>query len=132
MAFVEWDESCSVGISLIDKQHQRLFELINNFHEATTNLDAILQDLLSYVDFHFKTEEKFFKEFGYEYTEEHKKEHKYYEDKVAELYRQYTENKTKEKEVGLILEEFIKDWIMHHIKISDKRYAQCFLEHGLR
>lgn len=131
MAFIEWDQSCSVGVQLIDNQHKRLFALINDFHEAKTNLDEVLQDLLSYVDFHFKTEERYFDEFHYEKTEEHKQQHKFYEDKIKELYARCLQEKIDEGKISAEIEGFIKDWIVHHIKISDKEYSECFHQHGL-
>lgn len=131
MAFIEWDESCSVGVHVIDKQHQRLFQLINDFHDATTNLDAMIHDLFAYIDFHFTTEEKYFEDFEYKDTEHHKKEHQFYRDRIRELYQQSLERKKNEQEIGEELETFIKDWIVHHIKISDKKYTECFREHGL-
>ena len=131
MAFAEWDESCSVGVQLIDNQHKRLFALINDFHEAKTNLDQVLQDLLSYIDFHFKTEEKYFHEFGYEKTDEHTKEHQFYEDKIKEIYKRCLQEKVDEGKISAEIEGFIKDWIVHHIKVSDKEYTECFHKHGL-
>ncbi len=130
MVFIEWDQSYSVGVKLIDSQHKRLFALINDFHEAKTNLDQVLQDLLSYIDFHFRTEEKFFHEFGYEKIEEHSKMHKFYEDKIREIYKRCLQEKVDEGKISLEIEDFIRDWIIHHIKVSDKEYTECFHKHG--
>lgn len=138
MAFIEWDQSCSVGVKLIDGQHQKLFTLINNFYDVVNGkgkenlapVDSALQDLLSYVDFHFKTEEKYFSDFGYEKTEEHKKQHEFYEGKIKDINERYQNNKN-EKEISEEIIAFIKDWILSHIKISDKEYRKCFNEHGL-
>lgn len=131
MAFIDWDQSYSVGVELIDHQHQRLFVLINNFHAAKTNLEQVLQDLLSYVDFHFKTEERYFDQFGYEKTTEHRTQHKFYEDKIKELYARCMQEKIDEDKISVEMEGFIRDWIAQHIKISDKDYSHCFIEHGL-
>ena len=138
MAFINWDSLYSVGVKLIDSQHQKLFSLINNFYDATTGIskenlapiDSALQDLFSYVDFHFKTEEKYFEEFSYEKTQEHKKQHKFYEDKIKDLNEKYQKEK-KDEEISEEIISFIKDWILNHIKISDKEYGKCFNEHGL-
>lgn len=131
MAFIEWDQTCSVGVHLIDNQHKRLFALINDFHEAKTNIDQTLQNLLSYVDFHFKTEERYFDKFHYDKTEEHRQQHNFYERKIKELYKQCLVEKANEGKISVEMEGFIKDWIVHHIKIEDKKYGKCFNEHGL-
>lgn len=131
MSFIEWDQSYSVSIKLIDNQHKKLFALINDFHDTKTNLDEVLQDLLSYIDFHFKTEEKYFDKFHYEKEESHKKQHKFYEDKIRELYSRCMLEKIDESKISTETEGFIKDWIVNHIKVSDKEYTNCFQQHGL-
>lgn len=138
MAFIDWNNSYSVGVKIIDGQHQKLFSLINDFYDATTGtsrknlapVDSVLLDLLSYVGFHFKTEEKYFEEFGYEKTQEHKNQHEFYENKIKNLNEKY-QKKKKEEEISEEIISFIKDWILNHIKISDKEYRKCFNEHGL-
>ena len=34
MAFFEWDDSFSVGVAELNRQHQRLIDLINELYEA--------------------------------------------------------------------------------------------------
>ena len=35
MAFVEWsDEKYAIGVARVDEQHRRLFELLNELHDA--------------------------------------------------------------------------------------------------
>ena len=131
MAFIEWDPSYSVGVHLIDDQHKQLFGFINAFHDDKENLKHTLEDLLSYVDFHFKTEEEYFKNFGYENQEEHRAQHKFYEEEIKDLYKKYLLEKQSEGRISKEMQEFIKDWITRHIKISDKQYQECFNKHGL-
>lgn len=131
MAFIDWDQTYSVGVEIIDNQHKRLFELINDFHSAKTNLDQAIQDLLSYVDFHFKTEERYFDKFGYEKTVEHRQQHKFYEERIGALYARCLKEKIDEGKISAEIEGFVKDWISQHIHISDKEYSKCFHEHGL-
>ena len=131
MAFAEWDQSFSVGVKLIDDQHKELFGFINAFHEDRANLKHTLEDLLSYIDFHFKTEERYFKDFGYENQEEHMAQHKFYEEKIGEIYKKFLLEKESEAKLSQDVDVFIKDWITHHIKESDKKYQQCFNRRGL-
>lgn len=135
MAFIEWTQSYSVGIKMIDAQHKKLFSLINDFHDAKERgendfniLDRLFLGLKAYVDFHFKTEEGYFDEFHYELTEEHTRQHKFYADKIDDFYEKFSE---KGEPVTDDLMDFLKDWISSHIKIIDKKYQKCFNEHGL-
>lgn len=136
MAYFEWDQSYSVGVKLIDGQHKKLFGLISDLYvaldknagEKTAPIENIILDLAAYVDFHFSTEEKYFKEFGFEKKESHTEEHHFYERKIAEFKDKYKE---KGDEVGEEMMAFLKDWISGHIKIKDKEYTKCFNENGL-
>jgi len=136
MDFIIWDQSFSVGVKLIDEQHKKLFGMINKLHKTVKNINSweaeplenIILDLAAYVDFHFKTEEKYFAEFGYEKTEEHTAQHNFYEEKVRDFKRQYDE---RGEIVGGEVLVFLEDWIKGHIKVKDKEYTKCFNEHGL-
>ena len=136
MAFFEWDQNYSVGVKLIDGQHKKLFGLISDLYSALdktangkeTPVENIILDLAAYVEFHFGTEEKYFREFGYEKSESHTKEHHFYERKITEFKGKYKE---KGDEVVGEMIVFLKDWISGHIKIKDKEYSKCFNEHGL-
>lgn len=138
MDFIKWDESFSVGVRIIDAQHQKLFSLINNLHnnikrtdsEEPEPLENIILELAAYVDFHFHFEEKYFEEFNYEKTEDHKKQHKFYEDKIKEFNEKYNKGEG-EGEVEEEILAFLEDWIKTHIKIKDREYTKCFNEHGL-
>lgn len=136
MDFITWDESFSVGVKLIDAQHQKLFAMINKLHKEVKNisngefepLENIILQLAAYVDFHFRTEEKYFVKFDYERTDEHIRQHKMYEDKIREFNERY---KKGEEKLGDEILLFLEHWIMNHIKISDKDYTECFHDHGL-
>lgn len=136
MDFITWDQSFSVGVELIDGQHKKLFEIINKLHKTIKKTDVtetemlgnIIQDLAAYVDFHFKTEEKYFNKFGYEKTVEHTAQHNFYEERIKNFKEQYEE---KGESIGDDILVFLEEWIKGHIKIKDKEYTKCFNEHGL-
>ena len=136
MDFITWDQSFSVGVELIDGQHKKLFEIINKLHNTIKKTEGteiemlgnIIQDLAAYVEFHFKTEEKYFNEFGYEKTVEHTAQHNFYEEKIRNFNEQYEE---KGESIGEDILVFLEEWIKGHIKIKDKEYTRCFNEHGL-
>lgn len=133
--FITWDQSFSVDVKLIDAQHKKLFSILNKLYGVVNKaegeaepLENIILELAAYVDFHFKTEERYFEEFGCEDMEEHIRQHKFYEEKIREFNDKY---KKGEESVGAEIMNFLKDWISNHIKIKDKEYTGCFHEHGL-
>lgn len=131
MPLVEWDESFSVNINLIDRQHKKLFRLANEYHQALIDrkskfaLYKLLDGLAEYTAIHFSTEERLFAEFNFKDIEEHKREHQVILDKtnVAEV------------GVGIVDDEiskFLQIWLQGHIKGTDPKYIDCFLKNGLR
>lgn len=135
MALIEWDDSYSVNVNLIDRQHQKLFEYANKYQEAVQNdksegaLRKLLDDLAEYAIVHFNIEERYFTQFTYEGAEEHKHEHKILTAKIKDLY-----SKVK---AGVSIEEdevskFLKIWLETHIKGTDHKYIECFKKGGLR
>lgn len=134
MSLILWDESLGVNVKEIDTQHQKLIDLINELHDAMKGgkgkevLQEILNGLADYTVYHFNTEEKYFAEFHYDKSVEHKGQHKEFVEKVVEFKKKFEAD-----EVGLTIEimHFLKDWTVEHIKGSDKEFTKCFNEHGL-
>jgi hemerythrin-like metal-binding protein len=134
MALIEWDDSCSVGVKLIDEQHKILFAIINKLFAAMKDgqesslIGGILKELSDYVDFHFGEEERYFNEFGYGKKDEHIVLHKIYIDKIRSFLDSFAQD---DKFVSFKVLDFLEDWILGHIKIEDKKYSECFNQHGL-
>ena len=132
---IEWNDRLSVGSQEIDKQHKRLVDMINKLYasfkdgNAKDILSQILDDLYDYTDYHFETEEKYFRAFDFYDTENHLRQHKGFLKKVLEFKRDYKAGKvTAPYEVML----FLKDWLIKHIMGSDKKYVELFKKHGVR
>ncbi|MDE2030442.1 MAG: hemerythrin domain-containing protein, partial [Alphaproteobacteria bacterium] len=66
MPFMEWSDNFTVGVAEIDAEHKKLVALLNEVydaHEAGGGHDAVsrvLDELVQYVDYHFKHEEGLF------------------------------------------------------------------------
>lgn len=129
-----WDESYSVGVEEIDKQHQKMLEIINRLYgllakfDVAGELSGVINEIMEYADYHFSTEEKYFKDFNYEETEEHIRLHNEYRKKVNDFFSDY-----KKGSLALSFDvlDYLEDWWLGHIHNIDKRYTQCFHEHGL-
>mgnify|MGYP001214884161 CR=1 FL=1 len=135
MELLTWDESYSVNVNFIDGQHKKLFNLANGYSEALKNgeskaaLSRLLDSLAEYANVHFSTEERYFVQFNYLHSEEHKREHLIISKKIEEL-------KTKIK-VGIEIEQdevsnFLRIWLDGHVKGTDQKYIECFNKNGLR
>lgn len=132
---ITWSGLYSVGVEEIDDQHKRFFALIGELFQANdSGVDTetlppyLLKELAAYAEYHFATEEKYFDLYHYEHAEEHKSEHRMFKERVAEL---TTHHESGGADTIALLAEFMGDWLANHIAQSDKKYMQCFKEHGL-
>lgn len=134
MKFIEWTEKLSVHVKKIDKQHQKLFDIINSAHESIVikqnrkKLERALNDLIEFVRVHFSTEENYFKKCNYEYAEGHIHEHVKYIKKTIEFKIRFDN----QEDISEELLVFLKKWWLNHVKIYDQKYADNFKRCGLK
>jgi hemerythrin len=126
---VQWQASYSVGIKLIDKQHQELINMTNELFASCLMGDEaarrffkkVIQGAVDYINFHFSTEEKMFVLVNYPQAAAHKKEHETF---VAEVVKQVKDFEAGRKFVPNAFARFLKNWVLTHIVISDKKYSE--------
>lgn len=135
MDFIQWDESLSVKVNEIDEQHKQLIRLINELYNAKKEgrdkavLQQILDELFNYTFVHFTTEEKNFIRFRYPETEQHQRSHEGFVDKITEFKEAFYDGSAT---LSDDLFEFLKDWLINHIKGEDRKYIDFFQEKGLK
>ena len=124
-----------MNVAEIDRQHQKLIAMVNDLNDAMKigrgkeTLGDILNGLVTYTVTHFQTVEKHFGRFGYPETDQHKKEHTAFVEKVTDF-----QKKIESRNLFLSLEvmDFLSDWLKNHIMGSDKKYASFFNANGLK
>jgi hemerythrin len=135
MAFIEWNNSFSVGVSEIDLQHQKLVGIINDLHDAMLQgkgkavLEEIIRGLVDYAGAHFLTEETYFDQFRYPDAGSHKEEHSAFTQKVAEFKDGFDAGKLA---LSITVMDFLSSWLRNHIMVADKKYRPFFVERGLK
>lgn len=135
MALINWNESFSVKISDIDRQHQKLIDMINDLSEAMKDgrgkevQEKIIKGLLGYTISHFQNEQKYFKLYNYPDADAHIKEHDMFVQKVKDFQQGFKEGKLS---LSLDLMRFLSDWLRNHIQGTDKKYTEFFLAQGLK
>jgi hemerythrin len=121
---VSWTPDLSLGIEVIDQQHKRIVDYINQLHDAGLHKDResvrrVIEDLVDYTLSHFGFEEALMAEAGYRFLAPHKKVHELFVRRVDE-YRQRFEQG---EEVATELQGILVKWLMKHIKHEDKDYS---------
>jgi hemerythrin len=124
MKNIVWDESLSVGVEEIDEDHRRLVELFNLLSEAVDNkespdyIDALLVELITCTEWHFRHEERLMIRHGYDGMEDHKDEHIDLVDSVRDLQRRFYEARQTLTTDNV---EYLAEWLTGHIVGVDMR-----------
>lgn len=129
MEKVFWKKEYSVGSDYLDRQHQNLLLIVNDFNrsinknEGTKAAYSILNRLVQYVETHFRDEELLMKSarFPLDELNAHIKEHEELTENIFAL----CENWTSQKEESLPkISKFLVDWLMVHIMSTDMKYSK--------
>jgi len=125
---VTWQDNYALGMNEIDEQHKMLFDIMNRLWAAIVrNADSaavagILEDLERYTVLHFTEEETFMRSIDYPNFDEHVTYHRKFVQKIVEE----KALAQKGERVSLDLLHFLRDWLVNHILIEDKRYVAQF------
>lgn len=121
---MEWDRNLDLGIEVIDKQHMRIVDFINELHLAATTsdnelIDHVINELTSYTVSHFAFEEELFEKYDYHLKNAHKRVHKSFVDRITDYKKQHEDGKN----IALKLAGELQIWLASHIKNEDADYA---------
>jgi hemerythrin len=124
---IVWDDKFLVNNKTIDEQHQGLVDMINELikgcQRGTFAADVAfmktIRKAVEYAQTHFSTEEKYMQQVKYPDFAAHKKEHEIFVAEVVKQVKAFEENRNDPD----VLVCFLKDWLLNHIAVSDKKYA---------
>jgi hemerythrin len=132
---IEWDDNYSVNVSIIDEQHKKLIDIINKaitakrHNDRPEEISEILYDMTVYAYEHFKIEEAYMKKYEYPEYEFHKNEHTgFYIKTLVYNNREYKGD----NQITDDILEYLQQWLVGHIQITDKKYTDCFNKNGLK
>ena len=124
MAFLEWSRDLDTGIDIIDSQHKRIVEYINELHESQETLDRskvgeVIEELVDYTVSHFAFEESLMEKAEYPYLDPHKRVHGLFIKKVGSFVERFKAGEDVTEELLTMLQR----WLVNHIKNEDGDYA---------
>ena len=143
MAFVEWNDAYRTNIEEIDEQHQQLFDLLNELHEAMIRahsgrvatpfvgeqdtpasalselgtIQMVLGELLDYTVYHFAEEEQRMLVYGYPRYEPHRVAHEFFADKIRAFQRNFDGGRAVQ---AVDIVTFLAVWLERHILVADR------------
>jgi hemerythrin len=135
MALINWDNSLSVGVTESDDQHKVLIQYINDLNDAMKQgkgkeaVIDVINKLANYTATHFRNEEKYFVQFNYPLTDEHKSLHASFEKKIQDFKVDVQNGK-----LGTSIEvlNYLVSWLKGHILVEDRKYTSLFNSKGVK
>lgn len=125
-----WQDSLNTGIDIIDSQHQRIVEMINNLQVAQNAgsraaTAEVIDEMVDYTLSHFAFEEELMEEAGYPFCAAHKRVHEVFARRVSELRMRFQAG----EDVVDELRNMLSRWLFNHIRSDDKAYAEQVKQH---
>ncbi len=122
-----WQEGFNIGVDLIDREHQRLFKIINKlfaFQKEEKDSQWISQEGIKYFKGHamkhFEDEEEYMASIGYEGLEQHKRIHRGFRENTLPTLEQELEQTNYSQDA---LEHFLgvcAGWLIGHTLTEDQ------------
>ncbi len=135
MPFIQWTPEMSVGVPSLDKDHQRLIEILNHLslsireNKSKETLGEIIDNLVAYTLYHFKREEDLFLQTAYPDSAAHVKEHHELKRRIDELKAEHRFGASTELAAKVMA--FVTSWLMNHVIGTDKKFTEHFRAHGI-
>jgi len=124
-----WSDGFSIGLEVVDDQHRKLVELLNQLAQYHTSKAAddkllhVFDELVSYTAYHFGTEESLMEEVGVseKHATAHRKAHKKFVEQAVAARRDAA---TAPREVTGEVLAFLTNWLIQHILGMDRRLGE--------
>lgn len=126
MTYFKWNNYLSVGDPVLDSDHRRIIQLLDELHDAMEQgnshdiLERVLDDLFTYTRGHFKREEELMQNIHYADLPAHKAEHQKLMLTVIDLQKRL---RLGEACLNLTVITFLFDWVFNHIMTVDKKLS---------
>ena len=137
---VKWEERFALGSHLIDNQHKRLIQNINNLSKAielgrpSMEVVKILEYLDDYSQSHFAKEEELMRTYKYREYKFHKKEHMKFKKDLQELKNLFSNKLSKNPnslETAKSLQYELWVYFKEHLSVIDASLASFLKRKGV-
>jgi len=139
MLWVKWGDEYLTGILVIDEQHEKLVNMINDFGakmlegQGEKEVMHLFQKMAEYVDYHFGTEEKLMDKYAYPNKAEHCAQHHEFIGNLASYILEHNQGK---RLLSLEVHKYLRDWLVDHIldhtTKADRQLAKYLLQEGYK
>lgn len=123
---IVWSQEYELGIVVIDRQHRRIVDLINDLDrlvglpDARQGVERVLYDLVDYTESHFDFEEALMERAGYPELDGHHHLHRQFTFHLEALRQRHLAG----EDVVEPLLRMLEKWLLNHILEEDLAYTE--------
>jgi len=134
METIKWNDTLSVGVSEMDKQHQKLVDMVNKLIEEQkaltdpTTIGSLLTEMTDYALEHFRAEEYLMSEYGYEEKDLQVAQHA---DFIVTTQGFLAATDVGPNILSKALLDYLSGWLVKHILEEDMKYKSFFQAKGI-
>ncbi len=135
MPLMDWSDGLSVGVQMVDTDHKRLVQLVNQLYDAVTAghgkdaLGKVLDGLIDYTKTHFAREEAEMARTHYPDGPAHVRQHRDFAKKVLDVQAQFKAGN--QAVLSLQVMSFLRDWLLQHIQGTDRQMGAWLQQHPM-
>lgn len=131
IAYIKWEPFNSVHVEILDEQHRKLFDIVNDLIDeiemGSDRLLPVINELVGFLAIHFRHEEIVMTESGYPDILKHVKEHQRFTDKAEEFFQEY---KHGDFDLEYKWITYLKAWVYDHTTKMDREYGEYLLNYA--
>ena len=124
----EFKENYITGITSIDEEHKRLFEIADEAYQLTKEeflvdkydqVRHILSELKTYALLHFEHEEAYMESINYKQMFIQKVQHDQFREKINDMNLEHLDENSDQMLEDIL--SYLTNWLIHHILEHDKQ-----------
>lgn len=131
IAYIRWEPSNSVHVEILDEQHRKLFDIVNDLIDeiemGSDRLLPVIHELIDFLVIHFRQEQMVMTESGYPDILRHIQEHQRFAEKAKEFFQEY---KSGDVDMEYKWITYLKAWVYDHTTNMDREYGEYLLNHA--
>lgn len=123
---VEWKNEYLLGIDTIDRQHRKIFSLVNLFFDTIEMskshllVESLLRGIMTYIHKHICTEESLMAEIGFPHLADHQAKHQLL---LSKAFQAIDTLNIDEKDSIKKMIDFFNCELIQHIQQEDRQYS---------
>jgi len=133
MQKIEWNDSLSIGVDVIDEQHKMLIQHLTDIgaaiemHQGEARISETLSFMVDYTDFHFAAEEQQMAEKDYAGLADQQAQHAEFKRMLRQLVEDFEEEGAT-KALATSINVFLGNWLVKHIQGIDMQFGRFLAE----